>query len=75
MRVKLCLSAMVAALVIGAPALANDETKNPEGEKMVCKSIADTVSRISRKKICKTRAGWDQARNESLNSATARTQR
>lgn len=45
------------------PAAAAD----PEASKVVCKKVDATGSRLSKEKICKTRAEWAEARRRDKN--------
>lgn len=62
------ISLLAAGLVFafaGAPVVLATETAPPveatadEGEKVVCKRIEDTGSRVRKTKVCHTKAEWD----------------
>ena len=73
---KLSIVAVAALVLLSAsPAFAaqSDEKKDDQ-ERKICKPEQDSVSRIA-KKICKTRAQWDQISKDSLNATNVEKQR
>lgn len=73
MRKLNLLAAISAALLIGGTAVAKDS--KPQGapkEKKICRGDPDSTTRIP-KKICRTKAEWDQMSGRGdLDEATSR---
>lgn len=72
MRKLNLLAAVAATLLVGGTAVAKDG--KPAGvskEKKICKADPDSTSRIV-KKVCRTKAEWDQSTGRGLNEATNR---
>lgn len=61
------LVATLAALALSNPAAAQPTDKN-DPERIECRKIVQTESRVGRKKICMARKLWDQMREEHLES-------
>jgi hypothetical protein len=55
------LTAVAAISLAGGVAVAKDKPEAAEGakEKKICKTEADTTSRLGGKRICRTKAEWD----------------
>ncbi|HEX8640616.1 MAG TPA: hypothetical protein VF704_05615 [Allosphingosinicella sp.] len=51
--------ACAAAVAAAQPAAAPTE-EAPEKEKQICRTIAESGSRLSRRRICATKAQWDE---------------
>ena len=57
--------ALVAPLMLAAPQQAAPDTAQPM-EKMICRRVAKTQSRIAPPRVCKTQAQWDaEARDQA----------
>lgn len=57
-------------LSVAAPAAAQSSRQSgseesAEPNQTVCRSVADTGSRVSRSRVCMTRAQWDERRREA----------
>jgi hypothetical protein len=50
------LAAAGAAVLLGGTALAGSKAENPD--KVICKYEGDSTSRISRTRVCRSRAEW-----------------
>lgn len=53
------------ALLLGAPALAQDDAGSTEAkpaERKICREYTPTGSRLGKVKVCKTRAEWEADR-------------
>ena len=61
------LTAVGAAVLATSPASAAKKPQDPN--KVVCKTEADTTSRISRKRTCRTRAEWTMEEAERRRDA------
>jgi hypothetical protein len=76
MRKFTALAAAAATLLAGSVAFANEKPAGaPKAakEKKICRGLTTSTSRIPAKKICKTKAEWEQAANqEDLDDAAAR---
>lgn len=57
------MAASLAFALAGAPVVMAEETTPPaaqdDGEKVICKRIEDTGSRVRKTKVCHTKAEWD----------------
>jgi hypothetical protein len=54
-----CLALIIGLSLAAAPALAaRKEARSTDDTKLVCKTIRDISSRISREKVCLTKAEW-----------------
>lgn len=59
------LVAAGAALLIGSAANASERSKHNDPNKKVCKTIAETGSRLNRTRACHTQAEWDELRRQT----------
>ena len=58
-----CLAVFAAALMVSAPAAAETKAKKKlDPNEVVCQKVEQLGSRLSSKKICKTRAEWAEQR-------------
>lgn len=66
MRKTHALVVAAIALVTG-PALADEAAQQPEGDtnKVICRTVAETGSRLKAKKICMTAAEWAEQRRQN----------
>lgn len=63
---KLFVASLPVALALTAgPLPADPPTATGETEKLVCKRIDTTGSRVSGKRVCRTAAQWQQEANEA----------
>ena len=55
---------IVLPLLAGSPALANDDSNKRvnKGAETICRAVAETGSRLARKRICLTREQWSEHR-------------
>jgi hypothetical protein len=61
---------LIALLMIAAvPALATPAASPPVKEKLVCKTVGETGSRLGGKRECKTKAEWDRIAEENQSKA------
>jgi uncharacterized membrane protein len=76
MRKFTALAAAAATLLAGSAAFANEKPADaPKAakEKKICRGLTTSTSRIPAKKVCKTKAEWQQAGNqEDLDDAESR---
>ena len=57
---------LAAAMILPAGALAADgEPKTDDTQKLICKNIRDTGSRLATKRICMTEAEWAEHRRNT----------
>ena len=73
MKLKLLVAtALVAAMAMATPAMAGDDKAQDQGaavkEKKICHTETVTGSLISKRRICMTKAEWDQLAQQSKNS-------
>ena len=65
---RILLGLCAAALVSGT-AVAGESSKKPaaktDPDKIVCRTIGDTGSRLSRSRVCKTNAQWVEMRRQT----------
>ncbi len=54
----------VSVAAIAAPAAAAEKSSQLDRNKVVCKSQGELGTRLSRTKVCKTRAQWEQDARE-----------
>jgi hypothetical protein len=66
MIAKLTMAALMLAVASGAGAAPEKPKKSAanDANKLVCESMGETGSRLARKRICMTKAEWDQMRQE-----------
>jgi len=64
MKVSLVLGA-AAALLIGTAANAAEDSKRRDPNKVVCRTITETGSRLNRTRACHTQAEWDELRRQT----------
>lgn len=57
------ISAIVAVAQTSAQVVVTGPSKNPD--ETVCRTVADTGSRLSRTRVCRTRAEWEQQRRNT----------
>ena len=62
------LAAVAATVLLGGMAGAKDQAEAPK-EKKICRTSEDSTSRIAVKRICKTKAEWEQRSEESQRDA------
>jgi hypothetical protein len=69
------VAVVVASLVIAVPAFAADQviTDKKTGEKLVCKRIEKTGSRVQSERVCLPQAEWDR-RNKDIQDAVRQGQ-
>lgn len=66
---------MSAAAAAQAPSGGQSGSADPDDpNRMICRTIASTESRLARTRVCKTRVEWEQARRNARGS-TDRPQR
>lgn len=57
---------MLAVASIGlTPALAEPESKEPSSERVICKTIKQTGTRLARERVCAKKRDWDRAADEA----------
>lgn len=68
------------ALLVSAAASAQSQRSAPESSsgndnssQMICRSIANTETRLSRTRVCRTRAEWTELRRGARNGDRAQT--
>jgi hypothetical protein len=66
---------ILAGIVVSAGAVAQAPTSGsggssaaPDPNQTVCRNIADTSSRVSRTRVCMTRARWEERRRDTRSS-------
>jgi hypothetical protein len=69
------LALACALAMIGGTAIAKDKPAEPNGEKKICKYEGSSTSRISRKRVCMTKAEWDERTVRSLENGQEDMQR
>ena len=62
------LAAVAATVLLGGMAGAKDQAEAPK-EKKICRTSEDSTSRIAVKRICKTKAEWEQRSGETQRDA------
>ena len=63
------LAAVAATILLGATAGAKDKPEGAPKEKKICRTEGDSTSRIAAKRICRTKAEWEQGSSESQRDA------
>ena len=69
--------AILTALLISGPAVAagNADSADNKRDKMICRDMGETGSRLSKKRICMTSAEWaEHRRNTKMDIDKAQTQ-
>lgn len=64
MRKLNLLAAMALLSLAGGTAVAEEKPAKPAKEKKICKGEATSGTRLAKKRVCKTRAEWDQQSND-----------
>lgn len=59
--------AVVLLAVAASPAVAKDDKDKPDTERVVCKNVRETGSRLAGERVCKTKAEWDREKQEARN--------
>ena len=59
------LIAAGAALLIGTAADAADSSKKRDPNKIICRNLSETGSRLNRARACHTQAEWDELRRQT----------
>lgn len=72
MRKLNLLAAMAVLSLAGGTAVAEEKPAKPAKEKKICKGEATSGTRLAKKRVCKTRAEWDQQSNEEGFDADAK---
>jgi hypothetical protein len=62
------LAAVAATVLMGGAAVARDQGEAPK-EKKICRTSEDSTSRIAPKRICRTKAEWEQGSDETQRDA------
>jgi hypothetical protein len=62
------LAAVAATVLLGGMAGAKDQPQAPK-EKKICRIQDDSTSRITAKRICRTKAEWEQGSDEAQRDA------
>jgi hypothetical protein len=65
--IKRSLFAVALAFAITAPAAASEEKgkETPDSERVVCKTIRTTGSRLQGERVCKTKSQWDEEKAQA----------
>jgi len=59
-----------AAAVAQAPGSSpSNQGNSPDPDQTICRTVSETGSRLSRRRVCKTRAEWETQRREARDSA------
>ena len=69
--------AILTALLVAGPAFAagKDSADSKKGDKMVCRDMGETGSRLSKKRVCMTATEWaEHRRNTKADVDKAQTQ-
>lgn len=60
------LAIILAVALLPVPLLAQVETERPstsnDPNQVICRTISDIGSRLSKRRVCRTRAGWEELR-------------
>jgi hypothetical protein len=59
------LLAAGAAMLIGTAAHAADDSKHRDPNRKICRTLAETGSRLNRARACHTQAEWDELRRQT----------
>lgn len=67
--IKRSLLAVALLAIIATPVAAKDEKEAgaSDSERVVCKTLRKTGSRLAGERVCKTKAQWDREKQEARN--------
>jgi hypothetical protein len=60
MKIAICGAGLVAVACLAGTALAAVPTKKNDSNKMICRTMEETGSRLAGKRVCLTREQWRQ---------------
>lgn len=65
--IKRSLSAVALLAIVAAPVAAKEDkgAETPDTERVVCKTMRQTGSRLAGERVCKTKTQWDQEKAEA----------
>jgi hypothetical protein len=61
----LCAASLISGVAVAGESPSNKSSSKVNPDKIVCRTVGDTGSRLSRSRVCKTNAQWVEMRRQT----------